>query len=186
MKNYFKIIYLFFSLLFVIYIVLPTNGFPEPPPDSIQSQEPADTETALRRAYFTNFNRAEVMDYYAQQFAKMSLFGFSVSIPGIRLNYPPEDSQTLIRDQTRTSFLEELVHPLRESVYINGFVPTQPKDDIWYEGKHFTQKIIIKYSYTGLIVRLAVTLAALTAFYFVTIQFCKTLMVSMRLIKKRK
>ena len=39
---------------------------------------------------------------------------------GERLNYPPEDAQTLIRDQTQATFLEEIVHPMRESLFIAG------------------------------------------------------------------
>jgi hypothetical protein len=110
--------------------------FPVPPSDSLQSPEDADSETYYRRAYFTNYTREEVLDHYVEQFDYF---------PIVRLNYPPEDSQTLIRDQTRSTYLEELVHPLRESIYINGFKPKEAKDEIVFQERKFEQKIIIRY-----------------------------------------
>jgi hypothetical protein len=115
--------------------MLPGVPFPYQPGDSVQSLEPADSETQARRAYFTNYTRDEVVNHYKNQFN---------GLPTLRLNYPPEDSSTIIRDQTRTTYLEELVHPWRESVYINGFEPRVEKDDIWYKGNHYAQKITIK------------------------------------------
>jgi hypothetical protein len=125
------------GFIFGLKYLLPSSPpFPTPPPDAVQSQEPADSETPLRRAYFTNYTREQVVEHYKTHFARRLMF---------RLNYPPEDAQTLIRDQTRSYYLEELVHPLRESLFINGFIPQQAKDDIWYKGEHFQQKITIRY-----------------------------------------
>lgn len=139
----------------LIYISFLTPAFPIPPSDSVQSTEPGDSEAvSVRRAYFTNFTRSEVLEYYENQLRKVSLFGINIPLPTYRLNYPPEDAQTLIRDQTRSTFLEEIVHPLRESFFVNGFEPKVAKDDIWYKGVHYRQKITVKYNRSNLPVRL--------------------------------
>lgn len=141
------ILTIFFTILF-IYVLFPSPEFPRPLPDSLRSKEPADSETPLRRAYFTNFTREEVMRHYQSQFK------------GYRLNYPPEESKTLIRDQTRSTFLEEIVHPLRESIFVNGFEPKDPHDAINIEGRPWRQKIIVKYIPGNLAVRIFVVLSS--------------------------
>lgn len=143
-------------ITFVFYLFPSSPDFPTPPPDSIQSSEPADTETPMRRAYFTNYTREEVISNYKKQ---MSQTAFSFALQ--RLNYPPEDSQTIIRDQTRSTFLEELAYPMRESLYINGFEPKVAKDEIWYKGEHYRQKITIKYVPNSVSLRLVVAVGIL-------------------------
>ena len=139
------IIYFIFTLLLAGYFILPNNSFPTPPVDAVRSTEPADSETPLRRAYFTNYTREQIIDHYRAQFAGPIT---------LRLNYPPEEAGTIIRDQTRSYYLEELAQPLRESLYVNGFVPTKAKDDIWYKGQHFAQKITIKHVSSSVFVRI--------------------------------
>lgn len=151
--KFLKTLFILFSLVFFIYLSLPNFGFPNPPPGSLQSGEPADTETPLRRAYFTDFTRSEVLSWYKNQMQRSSLFG--LPLPTYLLNYPPEDAQTIIRDQTRSTFLEEIVHPMRESVYVNGFEPTSPKDAVVINGINFRQKIIVKIVPSSVWVRLS-------------------------------
>lgn len=125
-------------------MALPDFSFPDPPPDSIVSQEPADLETPLRRGYFTDYSRQEVLDWYKKQFNHSSFLG--IRLPTFLLNYPPENAQTIIRDQTGSTFLQEFTHPFRESVYINGF-ETKTADGhpvLFVEGKSWRQKIIIR------------------------------------------
>jgi hypothetical protein len=151
-----KIGYVCISVLFLLYLSLPNPRFPFPPPGSVQSMEEADTETPFKKAYFTNFDRDEVIDYYKKQFG-----------PSIRLSdYPPEEAQILIRDQTRSTFLEELVHPFRESMFINGFEPKVAKDDIWYKGVHYRQKITIKYVSSNVLVRMAIAIPVILSTWF--------------------
>lgn len=152
-------------LVFLGYLLLPTPSFPLQPSDSVQSVENADTETSLRRAYFTNFSRKEVLEHYQRQFEHSSLLG--IPIPTYRLNYPPEDAQTLIRDQTRSTFLEEVVHPFRESFFVNGFKPSLAKDEIWYKGVHYEQKITVRYVPSSPFVRIPVAFLSLLALLFV-------------------
>lgn len=155
MRKLLQILLLFFFSLLLVYVLLPNQGFPNPPADALQSKEPGDSEDlSVRRAYFTNLTREEVIRHYLKEFNW-----------GIRLNYPPEESKTIIRDQTKSTFLEEIVHPLRESVYINGFEPKDAKDAINIEGKSWRQKIIIKYVPSSLLVRVFVVgLSALVSF----------------------
>ena len=142
-----KIPIIFFSIVcvvFVGYLVLPNPSFPIPPPDSLKSQEPADLESPLRQGYFTNYTRAQVIAWYENQYNHSSFLG--LKLPTLLFNYPPEEAQTLIRDQTSSTFLQELVHPLRESMYINGFKPPSKNDEpvFFVGGKHWAQKIIIR------------------------------------------
>jgi len=154
MKNISIVIYILFSFTFLIYLLLPNPVFPQSLPDAIQSNEPADMETPLRRGYFTNLNRDEVLKFYQDQFQKSSLMG--LPLPTYRLNYPPEEAQTIIRDQARSSFLEEIVHPFRESIFINGFEPSKPQDVIVVEGKSWRQKIIIRFVPSPIYIRLVI------------------------------
>lgn len=162
MQKFFKIAGITLSALFFVYLVVPGPDFPSPPPGAVQSEEKADQESPLRRAYFTNFTRQEVVDYYRGAFGKSLI----LPLPSIRLNYPPEDAQTLIRDQTRSTFLEEVAHPFRESIYINGFEPKDAKDDVWYKGVDYRQKIIVKYNPSSVFVRIPIAALTLVAAYF--------------------
>ncbi len=159
MKKITKILFVLLSTLFIFYLLLPNPTFPEPPSDALQSNESADTETPLRRAYFTNYTREEVMTHYKDQFEKPVFFG--IFLPSYRLNYPPEEAQTIIRDQTRSTFLEEIVHPFRESVYINGFKPSLQKDAIFIDGKDWYQKITVRFVPSNSIVRVTIVVLAL-------------------------
>lgn len=158
-----KIVYIFFTLIFIFYLLLPNSDFPEPPPGALQSNEPADTETLLRRAYFTNASRDEVMEHYASQL-KRSKFA-SIPLPTYKLSYPPEEAQTLIRDQTRSTFLEEVVHPFRESFYVNGFEPKEDKDTILIAGETWRQKITVRLVPSSLVARSAIYSIGLVLFW---------------------
>ncbi|WKZ25957.1 MAG: hypothetical protein QY322_01460 [bacterium] len=149
-----KVFFVAFFLLLTVYVYPKSPDFPNPPSDFVQSFEPADVETPLRRGYYTNLTRAEVIAHYEKEFNQ----GFNIYTP--RLNYPPEDAPALIRDQTKSTFLEEIVHPLRESIYINGFEPkeeqyAQISDDVRYR-----QKIIIRYMPSSEWVRIIVVALA--------------------------
>lgn len=99
----------------------------------------------------------------------------NVPLPTYRLNYPPEESGTIIRDQTRSTFLEEIVHPFRESLYVNGFEPKDPKDAIFIAERPWRQKIIIKYVPSNVFVRLGMAVATLVAIWFLTKEWFSTL-----------
>lgn len=118
------------------YLLIPSPGFPPPPPGSLQSQEPADTESPYRRAYYTNLSRSQLMQHYE------SAFDFPFQL---RLNHPPEEAYSAVRDQTRSSWLEQLVNPGREKLYVNGFFPTLPTEQINISGVHYLNKITVRH-----------------------------------------
>src|SRR3989338_8297810 len=131
MSKIFRWLLIFIVGVFIAYLLIPAPKFPEPLPVSAHSQEPGDLRTLdTFRAYFTNFSRAEVITHYQHQFRHPVIFGF---IPSYRLNYPPEDAFTYIADQTLSNYLEEIVFPFRESLYVNGYEPGQDDDQIAFE-----------------------------------------------------
>lgn len=161
MKSILAIIFALAVLAAAWYLLLPSPSFPDAPPNSLQSNEPADTESIYRRAYFTNLSRDELISFYKKQFGNWS----------IEQVLPPEDAQTLIRDQTRSSYLEELVHPARESLYVNAFVPTLPTDEINISGQHYLNKVTIRYVPSDTIARLTGLLLAAMVIYFLAYEY---------------
>jgi hypothetical protein len=142
-NKFIKAIYIIFCLAGIIYLAVPNYDFPKPPPDALQSQEPADTESPMRRSYFTDYTREQILEWYKSQFEVRTVVG--IKIPAYLLNYPPEDAASIIRDQTRSTFLQEVVHPFRESIYINGFQAKSENDTILINNKVWLFKITIKY-----------------------------------------
>ncbi len=164
MKLVFKASFLILTLSAVYYLLLPAPKYPLPPVNSLRSAEPGDLETVYRRAYYTNYSRSEILKYYSGQF----------SFPGqILLNYPPEDAFTVIRDQTKSSWLQELVHPFRESLYINGFYPTKPTEQIYIDNVHYQNKIILHYFPSSAATRLTVLLLVLISLYFLKKEYAE-------------
>lgn len=152
---YFSVVLIF--ALFVLYLLLPSPKFPKQPSDSVQSLEEADTESPFRRAYFTNYTRDQVVKHYQSQFTT----SLGIPLPTYKLNYPPEDAFQLIRDQTRSTFLEEIVQPFGVHLFVNGFKPKQAKDDIWYKGVHYEQKITLRYAAPSIFIRIPIALITL-------------------------
>lgn len=163
-----KVVLVCVYLLLLLYVQLPTFPFPLQPSDSVQSLEDADTEYPLRRAFFTNLTREQVLDHYQNQLENSQ--GLSFELPTFKLNYPPEDAYTLIRDQTRSTFLEEIVHPLRESFFVNGFRPKLAKDEIWYKGSSYEQKITVLYKTSNVLVRVFVLTCGFLLLWFLVDQ----------------
>ena len=150
----FWILFTVFGVLLLGYLAQPSPGFPAQLPGSYQSGEPADVETTLRRGYYTDMTRSEVLDWYKQQFKW-----------GEELNYPPEEAQTIIRDQTKSTFLEEIVHPFRESIYVNGFEPTDPQYALIVNGRQYRQKVIVRYVPSSFPARIILGFATLGLIY---------------------
>lgn len=177
-----KLILSVISFIFFVYLMLPDPAFPEPPPGVLQSTEPADTETSLRRAYFTNLTREEVLSWYEDQF-RIDAF---LTLPSYRLNYPPENAQVIIRDQTRSTFLEEIVHPFRESLFINGFEPKEEKDAIFIEGRPWRQKIIVRHVPSARGVRVLVFVLILMSSHFLYKAYSGTLKDAVKISSTKK
>lgn len=172
MKLFFKIFYILFFFVLLIYVIIPTPEFPLPPNDSLQSNEPADLESPLRRSYFTNYTREEVMSHYKNQLSKSTFLG--IVLPIYTFNYPPEEAQTIIRDQTNSTFLEEIVSPLRMSVFINGYEPKPEKGSVLVEdNKSWKQKIIVKYVENNLGVKIFIVFLTSLVTWFIIVEFTK-------------
>lgn len=156
-----KIITVIILGLFLLYLILPTPPFPQGLPNSWQSTETGDSKDLVhQRAYFTDFKREEVISFYEKQFNHIQFLGLQIPAPTYRLNHPPEDGKQIIHDQIRTYYLEEIVHPFRESFYINGFIPQSEKDAIIIEARQFYQKVNVKYVYSMVVFRVLLAIAS--------------------------
>jgi len=153
MKTLGRILFIVFGIALLVYLALPGPAFPSTLWDFKPSDEPSDMESSLRRGYFTEITRDQLMSHYVREFKW-----------GVKLNYPPEDAQTLIRDQTKSNFLEEIVHPMRESIYINGYKPV---------GGDF--KVIVKYVPSNVAVRILIGLATLGVAWLLISEWTKLL-----------
>lgn len=106
-----------------IYLILPSSFLPQdmpPLPNSIRSTEPGDTtQIANVTAYYTDLSREEVVAFYFHQFSKLSFKG--IPLITYKLNHPPERIREVLRETQQSTYVEEIVHPLRESLFISGF-----------------------------------------------------------------
>lgn len=115
-----KKVFILFSALLLIYMLWPgpskISNF-KPLPSSDKSTLEGDTiQIPNVAAYFSDNYRKYVVDYYKNNYQQNSHFLF----PPLRLNHPPEYSWNVIKKHTDSTYLEELVYPLRDSLYVNG------------------------------------------------------------------
>lgn len=116
-------IFLISSFLLLVYMLWPgpskISDF-KALPNSDKSKLEGDTiQIANVAAYFSDNFREFVVPLYSNVYQGSSRLPF----PPLRLNYPPEFSWVAIKKHTDSTYLEELVYPLRDSLYINGFEP---------------------------------------------------------------
>jgi hypothetical protein len=153
-------------LIFVIgliYLVWPgpasINEIPELA-TSLKSDEPGDTtQNKNIAAYFSNNRREEVTGFYSGQFGYLNFLGFK--IPPIRMNLPPEEAFTYIRDQQPSTYLEQFTYPFRDSLYVNGFEPFDEKGkeyrkgatQINIKGSYYLSKTTVRYYGSSVAVR---------------------------------
>lgn len=110
--------------------------------------------------YFSNNYRDFVIPYYSNIYKNISKFFFAP----IRINYPPEFAFTAIKKHTDSTYLEELVYPLRNSIYINGFEPFyqdgQPKfwgsTKLKMSGKAWETKVTLRFYPSPIWVRITI------------------------------
>ena len=161
-----RLITLLFFGLGLIYILWPTPSLDKnipPLPQSLKSDEPGDTTQVKNvAAYFSNYRRSEAVKFYKDQFSYLNIFGFT--IPPIRLNHPPEEAFTYIRDQQPSTFLEQYTYPLRDSLFVNGFEPFDEKGkpyrdgatDIYVNGSFYETKTTLRYFGSSAATRLVI------------------------------
>ena len=138
-------------LLGVIYLVLPGPIIPNLEP-GLKSTEPGDTiQIPGVWAYYTNLSRRESIDFFEKAFSHSSFL--NMPLLTFHLNHPPEYARETIKDTLASNFYEELIHPLKESLFISGCIPgedkiylAQSKDPITYfliEGNRYNAKITL-------------------------------------------
>ncbi|RJR24534.1 hypothetical protein C4578_02845 [Candidatus Microgenomates bacterium] len=118
-----KVLLIFYLFLFAVgtfYLLLPApKDFPALP-NSVKSTEPGDTVQITNvSAYYTDMPREEVVKFYYEYFSKSPFL--NIPLPTYKLNHPPERIREVLRETQQSTFVEEIVHPLRESVFVNGF-----------------------------------------------------------------
>ena len=143
-KKVFLTILIIFNILAVVYLVSPVPTLPDLE-NSVKSDLPGDTiQIANISGYFTNLSRPDVINFYKKNYS---------SFFRINLNHPPEKAKEVIVDTIQSYYLEELVLPFKESLYINGFewekdVFTKPekrmKNKIFYQDQQYSSKITIR------------------------------------------
>jgi len=120
MNRFLKIFLSVIVFLGTFYLVLPAPKKFPPLPQSVKSIEPGDTtQIANVSAYYTDLPRKEVVDFYFKYFSRSPFLG--IPLITYKLNHPPERIREVLRETQQSTYVEEIVHPLRESVFVNGF-----------------------------------------------------------------
>jgi len=115
-----KFIAILFFFLGNFYLLLPPPSEIPPLPNSLRSTEPGDTvQIKGVSAYYTDLSRKEIVDFYFKNFSKSSFLG--IPLITYKLNHPPERIREVLRPTQFSTYVEEIVHPLRGSLYINGY-----------------------------------------------------------------
>lgn len=170
-----KKIFITFSILLLIYMIWPApssiSDF-KSLPDSDKSKLAGDTfQIPNVAAYFSNNYRDFVIPFYQENYIQKNLFPF----PPLRLNHPPEFSWNVIKKHTDSTYLEEFVYPLRNSLYVNGFEPfySDGVPRFWgsttFDGdgnnRWFT-KVTLRYYPSSVLVRILVWLGIVSSCLF--------------------
>lgn len=152
------------SLLLLLYLIWPyPSGIDKftPLPNVMKSSLEGDTIQVPNVAgYFSNNYRSFVVPFYLADYQRVTKLPF----PPLRLNHPPEFAFVAIKDQTQSTYLEELVYPLKGSLYVNGFEPFledgQPRywgaKKLDHGGQEFDTKTTLRFYPSPLWVRLLI------------------------------
>ena len=138
------------AAIFVIYLLLPGPLVPDLLGATKSDESGDSTEIPGVSAYFTNMSQEEVLGFYQNQFNHSSFLG--LPLPTLVFSRPIQEAHEFINDQLITTYFFEYVHPLRESVYVNGWVEGKlpPVYRRWInhsinpKGQHFTSKVTIR------------------------------------------
>ena len=177
MKIILKIFLGLVYLLGAIYLFLPNPIYPDLSSSS-RSDEPGDTwQNPDQKAFFTDKNRQEVLQELQRSFSLSHL-------PSFRLNYRPEEAAQFVREQIDSYYLEEIIHPLRESLFVNGWEPQNSpywksvgagkRPPIQIYGIYYRSKVTLKPTYSSAWARILVWSLIFPACYFVSKSLKKT------------
>lgn len=167
-------------VLGIFYLLQPAPSLPVLS-DAVRSDEPGDTvQHPDQAAYYTDRdNRGQILGELQSKFNLSALGWLSY-----RLNYRPEEVGELVRDQLRSYYLEEVVHPLRESLFINVFDPARSPmiDDekreqakMYLHGRFYPLKVTMRPVYSGVWGRLLVWTLIFPSTYAVYLTLSKSL-----------
>lgn len=161
-----KIFFVVFSVVLLIYIIWPApssiNDF-LPLPNSAKSNLEGDTiQIPNVSAYFSDNFREFIVPFYSANYQAKSGFFF----PPFKINHPPEYSWIAIKKHTDSTYIEELIYPLRGSLYVNGFEQIYPDGSPkWWgaikfdvDGKEYATKTTLRFYPSTWIARLLVWL----------------------------
>lgn len=182
MKNFLAIVALFVYLIGLRYLTLPAPSLPVLA-DSVRSDEPGDTvQNPDQAAYYTFHNsRPSILGELQQKFSLSDSLG---KLFEYRLNYRPEEVGEFVRDQLRSYYLEEVIHPLRESMFINVFDPAlSPMIDDWkreqekmfLHGQYYPIKVTLRPVHSEAWARILIWSSIFPAAYAVYISLKKSL-----------
>lgn len=182
MKNLFVVAAFFIYLAGLHYLTLPTPKLPSLD-DSARSDEPGDTvQNPDQAAYYTfRDSRPGILGELQEKFSLSDSLGKRLEY---RLNYRPEEVGEFVRDQLRSYYLEEVIHPLRESLFINVFDPAlSPMIDGWkreqekmfLHGQYYPIKVTLRPVYSGETGRVIVWTLIFPAAYLVFLSLGKSL-----------
>lgn len=159
-----KSLFWLFSIVLLVYMLWPgpskISDFP-PLPNSVKSTLEGDTiQIPNVSAYFSDNFRDFVVPFYKNQYRQITGFPF----PPLKLNHPPEYSWLVIKKHTDSTYLEELVYPLRSSLYVNGLEPfTSSGEPRWWgatkfevEGKSLYTKTTLRFYPSSFVIRFLV------------------------------
>lgn len=173
MKKALYVLLVLLAVIFLLYLLVPGPRSIDdfgPLPDSSKSTLSGDTvQVPNVSAYFSDNYRDVVIPFYIKSYTKSAKLPFSL----VRLNYPPEFAYIAIKDQTQSTYLEELVFPMRESLFINGLEPFEKSGEPRYEGaipfevggNDYLTKVTLRYHPSPIWARIVVWAGVLVSVY---------------------
>lgn len=168
-----KRVFIAFSVLLLIYMLWPGPGKISdfsPLPFSDKSNLSGDTvQIPNVVGYFSDNYRADVMPFFVGDYQRRSYFPF----PPLRLNHPPEYSWIVIKKHTDNTYLEELIYPLRDSLFIAGLESFYPDGNpkFWgsqkldFMGHDWYTKATLRFYPSYAVVRILVWLGIILSIY---------------------
>ncbi len=161
-----KYIFITFSIVLLVYMIWSGPGrisdFPALPKSDKSTLEGDTIQIPNVAGYFSNNYRDFVIPFYEHFYQTRTGLPF----PPIVINRPPEYAWIAIKKYTDSTYIEEFVYPLRDSIYVNGFEPFYqdgtPKfwgaTDFVQNGDHWSTKVTMRFYPSSLLIRLLVWL----------------------------
>lgn len=159
-----KYIFITFSLLLLVYMIWPGPGqianFPALPHSDKSTLEGDTIQIPDVAGYFSDNYRNFAVPFYIGNYQLLAGFPFGPIV----INRPPEYAWTAIKKYTDSTYLEELVYPLRDSLFVNGFEPFDANGNprFWgatqfvQNGDHWFTKVTLRFYPSNTAVRVLV------------------------------